>query len=207
MEQNGMAQNEKIGSAAGSGGRLPEHHERPRRRVLRHQAAAPCRSVTWLDTELTSLLFVFALVGALVGPVGTSYAVEESSPQKGAEPTQYYVEDIKAAVKKHIESTLDAEGTFHIRDDKTGERLQLRFVTVHDPVRQIGGDVYFACTDFHVLGEPEKLYDVDFWMRGDTGELKVYQTKIHKEPRWSFIYGWYKQPRYTFVDDRIKYLY
>jgi len=30
---------------------------------------------------------------------------------------------------------------------------------------------------------------------------------VHKEPRWSLLYGWYKQPRYTFVNDEISYLY
>ncbi|MCG7907047.1 MAG: hypothetical protein JAY95_10990, partial [Candidatus Thiodiazotropha taylori] len=64
-----------------------------------------------------------------------------------------------------------------------------------------------ACTDFHVVGEPDKLYDLDFWMNDKTGQLKIYQSKVHKEPRWSLLYGWYKQPRYTFVNDEIEYLY
>jgi hypothetical protein len=80
-------------------------------------------------------------------------------------------------------------------------------VRIHDPVRQIGTDIYFACTDFHVVGEEDKLYDLDFWMNDKTGELKIYQSKVHKEPRWSLLYGWYKQPRYTFVNDEIEYLY
>ena len=94
-----------------------------------------------------------------------------------------------------------------MRDDKTGEMLALRFVKIHDPVRQIGSDIYFACTDFQVLGETGKLYDLDFWMNNKTGELRVFQSKVHKEPRYSIIYGWYKQPRYTFVNDKIEYLY
>jgi len=57
------------------------------------------------------------------------------------------------------------------------------------------------------VGEPDKLYDLDFWMKDNTGGLKVYQSKVHKEPRKSLLYGWYKQPRYTFVNDQIEYLY
>lgn len=57
------------------------------------------------------------------------------------------------------------------------------------------------------MGEPDKLYDLDFWMNDKTGELGVYRSKVHKEPRKSLLYGWYKQPRYTFVDDKIEYLY
>lgn len=108
---------------------------------------------------------------------------------------------------KYIAACFDDEGIFHLRDDKTEENLALKFVRIHDPVRQIGSDVYFACTDFHVVGKPDKLYDLDFWMSEKAGDLSVYQSKVHKEPRWSLLYGWYKQPSYTFVDDEINYLY
>jgi hypothetical protein len=142
---------------------------------------------------------------------GTALAVTASAEKSVAGPSsgdrKIYAEDIKAAMKQHIASRVDKEGVFHLVDDKTRERLALKFVQIHDPVRQIGSDVYFACTDFHVLGKPEKIYDLDFWMNEKTGELRVYQSKVHKEPRWSLIYGWYKQPRYTFVNDEIEYLY
>jgi len=118
-----------------------------------------------------------------------------------------YAQDIKAAMHRHIENVVGDDGLFNIVDDVTSEPLVLRFVQIHDPVRQIGDDVYFACTDFHVDGIKDKLYDVDFWLREDNGELKVFQTKIHKEPRNSLLYGWYKHPRYTFVNDAIEYLY
>ena len=122
-------------------------------------------------------------------------------------PTTYYVEDIKAAMLAHIESRVDDDGVFRLRDEKTGEALALKFVKIHDPVRRIDGTTYFACTDFHVVGEPDKLYDLDFWMRPKEGRLRIYAEKIHKEPRHSPIYGWYKQPRYTFVKDEIVQLY
>ena len=118
-----------------------------------------------------------------------------------------YAQDIKAAMHRHIENVVGDDGLFNIVDDVTSEPLILRFVQIHDPVRQIGDDVYFACTDFHVDGIKDKLYDVDFWLREDNGELKVFRTKIHKEPRNSLLYGWYKHPRYTFVNDAIEYLY
>lgn len=130
-----------------------------------------------------------------------------SEPVADSSPRQYYVQDIKEAVTRYIAGAVDPRGIFLMHDDKTGETLPLKFVQVHDPVRQIGSDVYFACTDFHVLGEPDKLYDIDFWMKDGGGQLQVYESKVHKEPRWSLVYGWYKQPRYTFVDDKIKYLY
>ncbi len=124
-----------------------------------------------------------------------------------ATPPQFYVEDIKAAMMAYIAQRVDAQGVFHLRDEKTGENLHLKFVVIHDPVRVIGGSTYFACTDFQVQGDEEKLYDIDFWMNPQTGELKIYAEKIHKEPRKSLLYGWYKYPRYTFVNDRVVSLY
>ena len=129
-------------------------------------------------------------------------ASEEQSSQ-----TTFYAEDIKEAMSRHLVETVNQEGIFDIYDEITEEDLELVFLQIHDPVRQIGEDVYFACTDFKVKNNEEKVYDIDFWLREENGYLKVFQTKIHKEPRNSLIYGWYKHPRYTFVNDEIEYLY
>jgi len=136
----------------------------------------------------------------------TGFALSPVFGQELQEPV-FYAEDIKSAMRDHVGNIVDEEGLLHLQDDKTGEALRLRFIQVHDPVRQMKGGIYFACTDFHVEGDPEKIYDIDFWLNGETGTLKVFQTKVHKEPRHSLLYGWYKHPRYTFVDDEIEYLY
>ena len=156
---------------------------------------------------LKPIIIITYLFSSMILSAGMSYAADESQSETSTEKQKYYVEDIKSTMLKHIKATADNDGVFHMRDDKTGEVLKVKFVQIHDPVRQIGSDIYFACTDFHVLGDKDKLYDLDFWMNEKTGELKVYQSKVHKEPRWSLVYGWYKQPRYTFVNDEIEYLY
>ena len=153
------------------------------------------------------MLGVAGLIGVVALPATALKAADEPQHAPAGETRTYYAEDIKAAMMRYIEATVDNQGIFRMRDDKTGEDLALKFVQIHDPVRQIGSDIYFACTDFHVVGEPKKLYDLDFWMNDKTGELGVFQSKVHKEPRWSLLYGWYKQPRYTFVNDEIEYLY
>ena len=56
---------------------------------------------------------------------------------------------------------------FKGKDEKTGEILKLKFITIHDPVRQIDGDIYFACTDFHLADNPKKIYDIDFWLKNN----------------------------------------
>jgi hypothetical protein len=158
-----------------------------------------CRRRPGLSTGSICLLVLLYL--------GRAVAADEGAADLTPEPRQFYVEDIKAAMTRHIAETIDAAQIFHLTDDKTQEPLTLRFMQVHDPVRQIGTEIYFACTDFHVDGEPDQVYDIDFWLNAKTGELRVYETKVHKEPRQSLLYGWYKHPRYTFVNDQIKYLY
>ena len=137
----------------------------------------------------------------LLGMLGAAAAHAESPPRK------FYVEDIKAAMQAHIAATVDADGVFMLKDDQTGEQLALRFVKIHDPVRQIDGDTYFACTDFTVAAAPEKVYDLDFWLEPAGDKLVVRETRVHKEPRRSMLYGWYKYPRYTFIRDEVVYLY
>ncbi len=156
---------------------------------------------------LRLMVGIAGLIGTIGLSAGATHAADKPQLEAPADQRKYYVEDIKSTMIKYIETSVDDEGIFRLRDDKTGEELELKFVRIHDPVRQIGSNIYFACTDFHVVGEPDKLYDLDFWMNDKTGELKIYQSKVHKEPRWSLLYGWYKQPRYTFVNDEIEYLY
>jgi hypothetical protein len=163
------------------------------------------------DHGLTICLLL-ALLILLIFPVSDILADSETSPGadsevSGTTSVKFYAEDIKATMSAYITGQLDADGVFRIHDEKTGEDLALKFLQVHDPVRRIIGDIYFACTDFLVVGIPEKIYDLDFWMSGETGALVVYESKVHKEPRSSVIYGWFKQPRYTFVNDKIEYLY
>ena len=150
--------------------------------------------------HLSAILIVWRLLLAPQTALAESYIAD-------APPKQFYIEDIKAAMASHVADVIDSSGIFHITDEVESTNLTLKFIQVHDPVRQIDGNTYFACTDFHAVGEKDKIYDIDFWLREVNGELKVFQTKIHKEPRKSLLYGWYKHPRYTFVNDEIEYLY
>lgn len=158
---------------------------------------------------MTALNQKLAILLLAISTAAGADALDSNAPSSAlvSEPKKYYVGDIKKAMMEHIANEIDENGIFRLRDEKTGEILELKFVKIHDPVRVIDNSTYFACTDFHVVGNPKKLYDLDFWMKPETGELKIYKSKIHKEPRKSLIYGWYKQPRYTFVNDKVVPLY
>ena len=147
------------------------------------------------------------LLVLLVFTAQPSYPAPDQEDYKSTTVKQFYSEDIKRATSLYIRNSLNSEEKFVIFDEKKEELLELKFLKIHDPVRQISEEIYFACTDFYVSGNPNKIYDIDFWLDHDNINLSVYEVKIHKEPRKSLLYGWYKYPRYTFVNDEIEYLY
>ena len=117
--------------------------------------------------------------------------------------TEYSAEQIKAAMRKHIatRTELGNPGVFEITDPRTSQVLNLQFIKIHDPVRSLGNGRYFACTDFHVVGQPGKTFDLDFWLMPFKGELVAYQENVHKLPIRKDG-EWVQQPRYTFVDNQ-----
>jgi len=103
----------------------------------------------------------------------------------GSPPTMAYAitaKDIKTFVKEQINQKTKEEGdVFKIRDVNTGQEMALEFVKVRF-VRKIPGHGYFADVDFRVQGEPEKFYDVDFWVKLQEDKLVIMDARIHKYP-------------------------
>lgn len=131
-------------------------------------------------------------------PLPWWWAVAQEHPGETEEKKAW---EIKAAMHEHIaQKTRDGGGAFKYKDEKTGENLVLEFVKIHDPITKTKQG-YFACTDFRVKAEPEKVYDLDFWVNPKDGKLVVTETRIHKEPKKEGS-GWVKKPRYNFVGDQ-----
>ncbi len=132
-----------------------------------------------------------------VSPLPWWWAVAQEHPGETEEKKAW---EIKAAMHEHIaQKTRDGGGVFKYKDEKTGELLELEFVKIHDPVtKTVQG--YFACTDFRVKGNPQKLYDLDFWLNPKGNVLAVTQTRLHKEPAREGD-KWVKKPRYNFGPD------
>lgn len=132
---------------------------------------------------------------------GDDHAGEEHPGDEAESDSESYsASDVKKAMKSHIESETDDSGVFQIQDSKEEKKLNLKFVKIHDPVRRVDGKGHFACTDFHVEGNEDKLYDLDFWLNPEDGELKVTETKIHKHPVKKDG-TWKKKARFTYKDD------
>jgi hypothetical protein len=91
-------------------------------------------------------------------------------------------------------------GIFQLKDDKTGQVLNLQFIDTHQPIRQLDENGhYFACTDFRAAGTTNQIYDIDFWIDDKNGTMTVVQTKVHKVPELKDG-QWVEVPRYDWKD-------
>jgi hypothetical protein len=87
--------------------------------------------------------------------------------------------DISAGIKKHIarETKKAGDKRFHI--NYRGKDLALDLIKVHDDrLSNLGGGKYFACVDMKATDG--KIYDIDFFLTGRTGDMKVGETSVHK---------------------------
>jgi hypothetical protein len=100
-------------------------------------------------------------------------------PTKGAEAKQVSTADISAGIKKNIDTKTkkSPDGKFHV--NYQGQDLALDLTKVHDDrLRDLGGGKYFACVD--MKGTDGKTYDIDFFLTGQPGKMRVTETSVHK---------------------------
>ena len=100
-------------------------------------------------------------------------------PKAGGAKKQVSTADISAGIKKHIdaESKQSADGKMHVKYQ--GQDLALDLIKVHDDrLQDLGGGKYFACVD--MKGTDGKTYDIDFFLTGQPGNMKVTDTSVHK---------------------------
>ncbi len=120
-------------------------------------------------------------------------------PGRGAEHPQAQAKevskaDISAGIKKHITSETKAstDKKFHVKYQ--GQDLALDLIKVHDDrLSNLGGGKYFACVDMKATDG--KTYDIDFFMSGQAGNMKVAETAVHKingKP----LYNWKEENGY-----------
>ncbi len=106
---------------------------------------------------------------------------KESKEHPGGEQQKKAVStaDISAGIKKNIEAETKkaSDGKFHVKHE--GKDLALDLVKVHDDrLSDLGGGKYFACVDMKATDG--KTYDIDFFLTGEPGKMKVTETTVHK---------------------------
>jgi hypothetical protein len=126
-----------------------------------------------------ALFFTPALsVKAQEHPEHPKKAESKEHPDKGmGQKKDVSTADISAGIKKNIESESKKDGKFHVNHE--GKDLALDLVKVHDDrLSGLGDGKYFACVDMKAADGT--TYDIDFFMSGKPGDMKVTETSVHK---------------------------
>jgi len=145
----------------------------------------------------------FALILAVTGLALTG--CQHGRPHAGEDgfsPIPHVVTaDIQEGIEKYIsEQTRLGEGYFHLPFSE-GE-LRLRLVRVHTEfLANLGLRNHFACVD--LVSTDGDVYDVDFFLEGDPGAMRVTETTVHKingQP----LYVWKQKRNQTWVRVPVK---
>ena len=102
-------------------------------------------------------------------------------------PCQPATAEIQAGIERHVEEQVRLGGGYFKLPFRDKE-LRLKLVRVHtEYLSNLGPGRYFACVDLaDVSGD---VYDVDFFLAGDPGKMKVTETTVHKINGQPF-YAW-----------------
>ena len=86
--------------------------------------------------------------------------------------------DIQRGIEDQIEERVQRGGGFFLLSHE-GRQLQLKLVRVHtEYLANLGPKRHFACVD--LVDTSGDVYDVDFFLDGDPGQMKVSETTVHK---------------------------
>jgi hypothetical protein len=96
--------------------------------------------------------------------------------------------DISVGIKRQIASDIKKSNDKKFHVNYGGKDLALDLIKIHDDrLSNLGGGKYFACVDMKATDG--RIYDIDFFMAGGPGRMKVTETTVHKingEP----LYNW-----------------
>ena len=109
----------------------------------------------------------------------TKKAENPEHTKKGGKEKKVTTSEISTGIKKHIsrESKKSSDKKFHVNYE--GKDLALDLIKVHDDrLSNLGEGKYFACVDMKAADGT--TYDIDFFMSGKAGDMKVTETSVHK---------------------------
>ncbi len=106
---------------------------------------------------------------------------EEKSPQPVNETEsdkKVTISEVEQGIRANIASrTLEGEGYFNFQKDTID--LSLKLVRVHtEYLSVLGPNEFFACVD--LATENGDVYDMDFFLTGEPGNMRVTSTDLHK---------------------------
>jgi transglutaminase-like putative cysteine protease len=119
---------------------------------------------------------------------------------KTAQPVKKVsIKEIEAGIKSYIQKkTEESNGYFYLTDRE--KEFKMKLVRVHtEYLANLGPKKHFACVDLaDITGD---VYDVDFFLNGEPGEMEVTETSVHKlngKPYYAWKQRadktWYRMP-------------
>ncbi len=128
---------------------------------------------------LSPVILVFALFisGCATAPVRETAGVSGQADRIEEVP-DIVTGDIQEGIEQHIEEQV-ALGKGYFRIPFEGRELQLDLVRVHtEYLATLSPTRHFACVD--MVSADGEFYDVDFFMEGPRGNMKVTEATVHK---------------------------
>jgi len=128
-----------------------------------------------MKTMFTLLLLSFAFLNVTLATPGSSEEVQNITLDT---IPNVVTNDIKAGIEHHIrEVSASNDGFFPITFEE--KEMKLKLVRVHmEYLANLGPRRHFACVD--LASEDGNVYDVDFFLSGDPGDMTVTETTVHK---------------------------
>ena len=116
---------------------------------------------------------IYMAAGCLILFACTS---KESEPARAARKVT--IEEVEQGIRDNITGiTQSNNGYFPVHNDSID--LQLKLVRVHtEYLSVLGPDEFFACVD--LATENGDVYDVDFFLEGEAGNMRVTRQDVHK---------------------------
>ena len=126
-----------------------------------------------------AIALFFAPATVLLSQEHPEHPTKGGAAKKAEAEKRVSTADISAGIKKNIqtESKKGSDAKFHVKYE--GQDLALELIKVHDDrLQDLGDGKYFACVD--MKGTDGKTYDIDFFLTGQPGKMKVTDTSVHK---------------------------
>ena len=149
-----------------------------------------------LPYSLTAIV-IFGLTGCQSGGEDTTEI--KKADQEVSDVRKVTIEDVEEGIRNNIDQmTRDGGGFFTFENDSL--ELRLKLVRVHtEYLSVLGPDEFFACVD--LATEAGDVYDFDFFLNGEPGDMEVTRTDLHKlngKPYYTWKQGkdktWYTVP-------------
>ncbi len=138
--------------------------------------------MSWRRLMSAAVVFCLVLAGS-IRQEGQGAEAASAPPATDSAPTA----DIQAGIEKHIEAQVRRGGGY-FKLPYRNQELRLKLVKVHtEYLSKLGPGRYFACVD--LVDTRGDVYDVDFFLAGKPGAMKVTETTVHKKNGQPF-YAW-----------------